>query len=181
MYKFVGILLPNVLMAAFASVAYAAGNESNSVLVKVTDSRGKPAAGAELWLEKAGVKGAKKTLADEKGQFTFKNLPSGGYKISAFDYKTPAAGATSFQTSKGSVTAVISLDKISREAMTSKTKKKYVWVAGGETGSHIGGGKWVPIEENAGGTGANPLEKKSGAIFNPVQNPDMRAWEGYSR
>jgi carboxypeptidase family protein len=179
-HKFVSILLPNMLLTAFVSVAYAAGNDGNSVLVKVTDIHGKPAAGAELWLEKPGVKGAKKILADANGQFTFKNLPSGGYKISAYDYKTPAAGASTVDASKGSVSVTISLGRISREAMTAKTKKRYVWV-GGETGSHIGGGKWVPVDENVNGTGASSVDKRDGAILNSMQSTqDLRAWQGPS-
>ncbi|HJT81325.1 MAG TPA: carboxypeptidase-like regulatory domain-containing protein [Chthoniobacterales bacterium] len=172
-------ILPNVLLAALVSVACAA---DNSVQIKVKDTRGKPAAGAELWLEKAGVKGAKKTVTDASGQFTFKNLGPGQYKISAYDYNTPAAAATTFEPSAKGVTSVaLSLDRISHGAMTAKTKKRYVWVSGGETGSHIGGGKWVPVDENSNGTGASSMDKRSGQTLSSMQGAqDLRAWQGPS-
>ena len=179
-------ILPSVILAACVSLACAADKDSNAVRVKVNDVRGKPAAGAELWLEKEGAKGAKKTLADATGQFTFKNLAPGAYKISAYDYQTPAAGATTFQASastKGAAAVTISLGKISREAMTAKTKKRYVWVPGGETGSHIGGGKWVPVEENLRGTGSSAVDKsparslircRAARIFVPLPRRETR-------
>lgn len=181
-YFGIRIFLPNVFLAALVSTALAAGNESNSVRVKVNDIRGKPAAGAELWLEKAGVKGAKKLTIDATGQFTFKNLAPGTYKVSAFDYHTPAGGATTFEPSSNGLTSVtISLDRMSRTAMTAKTRKRYVWVGGGETGSHIGGGKWVPVDENSNGTGASAMDKRSGQMLNSMQSTqDVRAFTGLS-
>lgn len=175
-------ILANVLIAAFVSLACAAGGEGNSIRVKVSDIKGKPAAGAELWLERIDAKGKKwKSLSDSSGQFTFHNVAPGSYKISAYDYKTPAAAATTVRsTANGSAAVTLSLGKMSGSvSKTGKTKKRYVWVAA-ETGSHIGGGKWVPVDEDVNGTGANAVEKRSGAMLTQPQTDGLRAWQGLS-
>jgi len=160
------------------SVARAAGDDGNSIRVKVSDTKGKPAAGVELWLERVDAKAAaKKELSDSSGQFTFRNVASGNYKVSAYDHKTPAAAATMVRPAANHVTAVtLSLGKMTRAASEkSKNKQRYVWVAA-ETGSHIGGGKWVPVDEDVNGTGANAIEKRSGAMLNPMQSGAPRAY-----
>jgi hypothetical protein len=49
-------VLPCLLIAALASVSYAAGNEKNSIDVTLRDAHGKPATGVKLWLERAQAK-----------------------------------------------------------------------------------------------------------------------------
>jgi hypothetical protein len=170
-----------LVIVACAGGAYAAGNDSTSIQVMLKDTRGKPAAGAKLWLERIDLKtSALNTVSDSQGQAMFQNVAPGTYKISAYEPKTPAAAATVVRSTADRPTAVnLSLGKMARSVNTPKKRKRYVWVAG-ETGTHIGGGQWVAVEDDVVGAGANAVEKSSGQVLNQPHSSQLRAYQGPS-
>jgi len=170
-----------VLLAVSMSVAQA-GTEKNSLQVKVKDVAGKPAAGVSLLLQGPNVKDAgKQMVSDSAGRAVFQNVVPGTYKISAFEDRTPSAAATMTQVgSNGSTTVTLGLVKMVKSSNQAKKKKRYVYVAA-ETGSHIGGGRWIEVDDDSAGASANPLEKQSAQTLNQPHSFDMRAWQGPSQ
>ena len=166
-----------VLLAVSMSVAQA-GTEKNSLQVKVKDVAGKPAAGVLLLLQGPDVKDAgKKMTSDSAGHAVFQNVVPGTYKISAYESRTPSAAATLTQVgSNGATTVTLALAKMVKASNQAKKKKHYVYVAA-ETGSHIGGGKWVEVDDETVGTTANPLEKQSAQTLNQPHSGDLRAYQ----
>ncbi|MFL6514161.1 MAG: carboxypeptidase regulatory-like domain-containing protein [Chthoniobacterales bacterium] len=164
-----------------ASEGIAAGNEKNSVEVTLKDMHGKPAAGVQVWLERRQTKtGTKQLVTDNAGRAAFPNVAPGDYKISAYDNRIPAAAATIVKASGVGVTSVtLSLGKMVRAGGSVKKAKHYVWVSE-ETGTHIGGGRWVAVEDDVNGTGSNPVEKRDGQMFTQPQSQQLRPFTGPS-
>ena len=169
------LFFPNVLVAAIASVACAASTDIGSIQIKVKDVHGKAAAGTKVWLERIDVKeAAKQVVTDANGESILRNVSAGTYKVSAYDARTPAAAATVVRApANGQQVVKLALEKMVRGADAAKKKKRYVYVAG-ETGTHIGGGRWVEVEDDASGTGANPVDKKSGQMLTQPQSFQIR-------
>ncbi len=164
-----GIAL-SFLVAGFT--VHAADRETATLQVTVKDAHGQPAAYVQLWLERYNSKSDQKNaVTDSTGHAVFTQLVKGTYKISAVDRRIPAAAAAAVKTSAGQTTSVtLSLDKMVGTARPTKKKKHYVYVAE-ETGTHIGGGRWVEVDDNAVGTGASSVDKLSGrAVTGPGSN-----------
>lgn len=164
-----------MFIVGIVSVAFAAGNDAASIQIRVKDVHGKAAAGTKLWLERLDVKQAPtQSVTDGNGESIVRNVAAGTYKISAYDARTPSAAATVVRApASGQQVVKLSLEKMMRGADTPKKKKHYVYVAG-ETGTHIGGGRWVEEEDDASGTGANPVDKKSGQMLTQPQSFQIR-------
>jgi len=163
------------------SLAVAAGTEQNSLQIRVTNIAGKPAAGVQLWLQSNNPKtAAKQASSDATGQATFRNLAPGTYKISAFEKEVPSAAATLVDVSRqGQTTVTLGLAKMVVSSKSTNKRKHYVYVAE-ETGTHIGGGRWVEVEDNVAGAGANPVDKRDAATLNQPQSFQLRAYQGPS-
>src|SRR4051812_12831122 len=72
----------------------------------------------------------------------------------------------------------LSLGKMARAAAsTTKKAKHYVWISE-ETGTHIGGGRWVAVEDDVNGTTSNPVEKRDGQMLNQPQSQQLRPFTG---
>ncbi len=165
-----------------ASQGLAAANEKNSIDVTLKDLHGKPAGGVQVWLERRQTKtGAKQLVTDSAGRAAFPNVAPGDYKVSAYDNRIPAAAATIVKASAVGVTSVtLSLGKMARAAAsTTKKAKHYVWISE-ETGTHIGGGRWVAVEDDVNGTTSNPVEKRDGQMLNQPQSQQLRPFTGPS-
>lgn len=159
-------------------MAFAAGNDSGSIQVNVKDVHGKPAVGAKVWIERMDATiPAKETATNAAGESLFGKVAPGTYKVNAYDPRTPAATATVIKLGAESKTVSLALEKMVRGVQTEKKSKHYVYVAG-ETGSHIGGGHWVAVEDDANGTGANAVDKRGAQMLNQPQSFQMRPWQG---
>ena len=172
--RFVGI----IASVALISLACAVAGQPGSIQVKIKDTHGKPAAGTKVWLERVDSKtAAQEMVTGASGESIFRNVIPGTYKVSAYDSRIPAAAATMVKASAGGVSSVtLSLDKMARGAQASKQRKHYVWVAG-ETGTHIGGGRWVEVEDDASGTGANAVDKRGAQMLNQPQSFQLRPFQ----
>ena len=164
-----GIAL-SLLVAGFS--VHAANRETGTLEVTVKDIHGKPHADVQLSLQRYNDKSEpKNAVTDSKGHAVFTQLVKGTYKISAVDRRIPSAAAAAVKASPGHTTSVtLSLDKMVGTDRPTKKQKHYVYVSG-ETGTHIGGGRWVEVDDNAVGTGASSVDKVSGrAMTGPDSN-----------
>lgn len=173
-------LLPGLFLLVL--LAKAACAEDHALQALVTSPSGKPFTGVEVRLERMDAKAAVQTSkTDSKGQADFKNVAAGKYKLTALNNGTPAAAIVVDAGLNQTTTATLSL-KANAQAPTAvplKKRKHYVWVAG-ETGTHIGGGRWVAVEDNTSGTGANPVDKRNPQMVNQPQSFQMRPFQGPS-
>jgi len=80
---------------------------------------------------------------------------------------------------QGQTTVTLGLAKMIASTNSGKKRKRYVYVAE-ETGTHIGGGRWVEVEDNVAGTGANPVDKRDAQTLNQPQSFQLRAFQGPS-
>ena len=157
-----------VVFLLFGASAF--GN-SRSLEITLKDQRSQPVPGAQVQLDRLDVKAQAQTaMSDSNGHASFKNLAAGKYKVSAF--KNKLAGATGIEAVNTMTSVTLSMDPIVGQAR-SKKRKHYVWIAE-ETGTHIGGGRWVAVEEDAAGTGANAVDKRSGQMFTQSQSFQIR-------
>jgi len=102
------------------------------------------------------------------------------YKISAFEKQPPSAAATMARVgSNGATTVTLALSKLVQASNSAKKHKRYVYVAG-ETGTHIGGGRWVEVDDDTGGTGSNTVDKRDPQMLNQPQSFGLRAFQGPS-
>ena len=135
--------------------------DERSVQVTVNDQRNQAIAGVEVQLERLDGKGqAQTSRADASGHVVFRNVAAGTYKVSAFTKRL--AAATAVDTTKQNTNITLSMAPISRQA--GAKRKRYVYIAG-ETGTHIGGGRWVAVEDDASGTGSSAVDKRSGRML----------------
>ena len=142
-------------------VAQAAFAGDRSVQVTLNDPRSHPVAGADVQLERLDGKGKpQQARSDSNGRVAFGNVPAASYKVSAFTKNS--AAATAVDVFKESRSVTLTMAPITRQA--GGKKKHYVYIAG-ETGTHIGGGHWVAVEDDANGTGSSAVEKKDGRIL----------------
>ncbi|HJT82352.1 MAG TPA: carboxypeptidase regulatory-like domain-containing protein [Chthoniobacterales bacterium] len=127
--------------------------------VKGTD--GKALAGAQVRAEKVGVKGpAVVATTNAKGEYAFKGLGAGVYKVTAVVNKVPKSEASIRTTQKG--WSVVDFDLSAKNKVA--RKKRMVWVSG-ETGTHIGSGHWEAVEDSTTGTGASASQRVDGAAL----------------
>jgi len=121
---------------------------------------GRPSKSAQVRIERQDKKAAPVIVAaDKRGHLVAMNLEAGTYKLTA----TVEGGIKSSQTVKvqANKPATIAFDLSKSSAVTSKKKKKYIWVPS-ETGSNLGG-RWVETGEDANSTSSGQnVDKMSG-------------------
>lgn len=149
-----------VLLGASIVAAQTSFAGQSSVQVTLNDQRNHPVAGADVQLERLDGKGkAQQGRSDSTGRVVFTNVPAASYKVSAFTKDSAAATAIDVFNSR---TLTLSMAPITRQA--GGKKKRYVYIAG-ETGTHIGGGRWVAMEDDASGTGSSAVDKRDGRML----------------
>jgi hypothetical protein len=170
-----------LLLALLTPLGRAADTEKNSLQVTVKDAAGKPAASVQLLMQNLDARDAgKQAVSDSAGRAVFRNVAPGTYKISAFEKRTPSAAATMARVGSNSPTTVtLALAKMMKASNQAKKHKRYVYVAG-ETGSHIGGGRWVEVDDDSSGTGASAVDKRGAQMLNQPQSFGLRAFQGPS-
>ena len=170
-----------LIVALLPASGWAGKTEQRSVQVTVNDITGKPAAGVQLWAENVQIKGhSNQATTGSDGRAVFQNLAPGTYKISAFENRTPAAAATLVRVERDRTANItLGLAKMTKSSNPGKKNKRYVYVAG-ETGTHIGGGRWVEAEDDSKGTGASAVDKSDPSMLTQPHSFDLRAFQGPS-
>jgi hypothetical protein len=139
--------------------------EGNAIKGSVKGSDGKLMANAEVQVQAIDKNGHGKgplvsATTNSKGEYSFRGLNSGTYKVVAVINKVPKSQAAIATKTTGWVRVDFDLT-----AKKTAGKKRMVWVAG-ETGTHIGGGHWEAVDDTNTGEHASSMERVSGSILN---------------
>jgi hypothetical protein len=134
-------------------------------IIKGTD--GKPLAGAEVRAQRLDGRGsAVIATTDAKGEYSFRGLALAPYKVTAVVNRVPKSVA-SIKTRAASWVRV-DFDLAATAGKVAK-HKRMVYVSG-DTGSHIGGGRWIEVDDpNSTTTGPSSVERLDGGI---LKNPN---------
>jgi hypothetical protein len=167
------LVLVLIGLALTMSVAYAQGL-SVSVSLKTPD--GKPALGKEVKLERKDAKApASVATTDAKGHVVFNKLALGTYEVSALENHAAVSSAVVKTKRDGIVSVNLKAGSVAAAATPAKKKKKYIY-SSQETGSHIGGGRWIEVPDNdawapvASNSGASPVDIISREVDNGQQS-----------
>jgi hypothetical protein len=142
----------------------------------IADHSGKPLSKTEVRLERLDAKAPVQTgISNSKGLVDFKNITPGKYRLTALRSHVPIAAILVDAGLNKTTTATLSVNSNSTTAAAPvlKKRKHYVYVAA-ETGTHIGGGRWVAVEDDVEGSGANPIEKRDARLLNQPQSFQLR-------
>ena len=158
--SFVGLLL--------VAVSASAGTPALEGVVK--DPTGHPVKGADVRIEaRNGSDFSRIVKTDATGHYTSEGLRVGIYKVTLVVNGAVKASILNAQTQSGKPTQL----NFELTPKTKPVKKHMVWIPA-ETGTHIGNGQWVEVDDNgnvANSTGANAVDKSSGdALTTPQSN-----------
>jgi len=132
----------------------------------VIGADGKALAGAEVRAQRLDVKGPVIAVTtNAKGEYSFKGLSEGAYKVIAVINKVPKSVASVRTRPAGWVRVDFDL----RATAAKPAHKRLVWVAG-ETGTHIGSGHWEEVDDSNTGKGASAMERLDGHAVNVPGN-----------
>ena len=129
----------------------------------VKDASGQPIKGADVRIEATnGTNFSKIVKSDSNGHYISDLLPVGTYKVTVVVNGSVKASIVNAKTKLGSRTQL----NFNLTARTAPTKTHRVWVPP-DTGTHIGNGTWVEVDENGipvnTTAGVNNVEKTGGA------------------
>jgi len=128
----------------------------------VKDPAGRPIKGADVRIEARNFSKIVKT--DATGRYTSDGLPVGIYKVSVVVNGTVKASILNASAQSGKHTQL----NFELTPKTKFVKTHKVWIAA-DTGTHIGGGQWVDVDDNGNpvnNNGVSSVEK-----FKLIQPP----------
>ena len=162
--KSLGISFVGLFVLTFSAWA---GTSALEGVVK--DPGGQPIKGATVQIEaKNGTKFSKIVKTDSNGHYISDSLAVGTYKVTLVVNGSVKASIVNAKTKPGSPTQ-LNFDLTSK---TASVKTHRVWVPA-DTGTHIGNGTWVEVDENGvpvnGAKGVNNVEKLSGNALNNIR------------
>jgi hypothetical protein len=135
----------------------------------VKDPTGHPIKGADVRIEgRKGSNFSRIVKTDATGHYTSEGLVVGVYKVTLVVNGAVKASILNAQTQSGKPTQL----NFELTSKTSPVKKHMVWVPG-ETGTHIGNGQWVEVDDNGNvvnNVGANAVDKSSGDALRAPQS-----------
>lgn len=154
------VLFGSLLLAGSAAV------QASTIQGEVRGPDGKPISGAEVRIARRDSKESVSSVkTDKKGHYVFNGLAVGAYKLTAWVNKGSTTVDNVKARSDGAVRVDFDIKAASVAAAMKKKSTRRIWVAA-ETGTHIGGGYWVEVDENgrpiAPPAGTNHVEKGRG-------------------
>jgi hypothetical protein len=124
----------------------------------VKDPAGQPIKGAEVRIEATdGSNFSRIAKTDAAGHYTADGLPAGIYKVTLVINRAVKASILNASTQSGKHTQL----NFELTPKTKFVKTHKVWIAP-DTGTHIGGGQWVDVDDNGNpvnNTGTGSVEK----------------------
>ena len=137
----------------------------------VKDPGGRPIKGADVRIEaKNGTNFSKIVKTDSNGHYISDALAVGTYKVTLLVNGSVKASIVNAKTKAGNSTQ-LNFDLTSK---TASAKTHRVWVPP-DTGTHIGNGTWVEVDENGvpvNNVGANTVERYNGNAL--IMRPTVR-------
>ena len=134
----------------------------------VRDPTGRPVKGADVRIEAKNF--SKIVKSDTTGHYSCDGLAAGTYKISLIVNGSVKASILNAKTQLGKRTQL----NFELTARTTSVKTHKVWVAP-DTGTHIGGGQWIDVDENGNPvnpsdtSGINSIERVSGGAIQALR------------
>jgi hypothetical protein len=142
--------------------------EGFSIQGNVKGPDGKPVSGASVRIEQKNAKAMlNDAKTDRKGNYGFKGLAPGTYKLTAWVNNVP----TSIDNVKTRPEGAVRVDfdiKPTAAKTAGKKVKHLVWVPA-RTGSHVGGG-WAEVDDGSGVFGTHPIDQVSGEALQRMPN-----------
>jgi hypothetical protein len=161
-YRLIAVVCSSVFLLGSAGPQAAIEAE-----VKGVD--GRPSKGAEVRIERRDKKAPPIVVkTDKRGRLIATNLAVGVYMLTA----TVEGGihASQLVKTQADKPTLVAFDMAKTPAMTSKPKKRYIWVQA-ETGTRIGG-HWVEADGDTQSTAnGQPVDRLSGSA---LDSPQMR-------
>ena len=137
----------------------------------VKDPGGRPIKGADVRIEaKNGTNFSKIVKTDSNGHYISDALAVGTYKITLVVNGSVKASIINAKTKAGNPTQL----NFNLTSKTASVKTHRVWVPP-DTGTHIGNGTWVEVDENGvpvNNVGANTVERYNGNAL--IMRPTIR-------
>lgn len=160
----------SLAVVLFGGSAWAAGSALEGT---VKDANGKLLPNADIKIEaKDGSSWNKMVKTSGSGHYSYSGLPTPGiYRVSLLVNGTVKASINNVKTTPSMPTQQLNFDlkkETSATASTSTKKKTHkVWVAGGGTGSNLGG-HWIEVEDGTDvGPDANRVYQIKGTTIHP--------------
>ena len=157
--SFVGVLL----------VAFSAWAGRPALEGVVKDPTGHPIKGADVRIEgRKGSNFSRIVKTDATGHYTSAGLAVGIYKVTLVVNGAVKASILNAQTQSSKPTHL----NFEQTSKTSPVKKHMVYVPA-DTGTHIGNGQWVEVDDNGNvvnSTGVNAIDKSSGNDVRVLQS-----------
>ena len=139
-------------------VAFSAWAGTSAFDGVVKDPAGHPVKGADVRIEATnGSNFSRIVKTDATGHYTADGLPAGIYKVSLVVNGAVTASVLNASTQSGKHTQL----NFELTPTTKFVKTHKVWIAA-DTGTHIGGGQWVDVDDNGNpvnNTGTSNVEK----------------------
>jgi hypothetical protein len=168
--KSLGISFVGLFVLTFSAWA---GTSTLEGVVK--DPGGRPIKGADVRIEaKNGTKFSKIVKTDSNGHYISDSLAVGTYKVTLVVNGSVKASIVNATTKPGSPTQLNFDLTLKTAAAKTHGKTHRVWVPP-DTGTHIGGGTWVEVDENGvpvNNVGANTVERYNGNAL--IMRPTIR-------
>jgi len=164
--SFVGLLL--------ATFSVWAGTSTLEGIVK--DPTGRPIKGADVRIEAKSF--AKNVKTDAHGHYIADGLAVGTYRVSLVVNGSVKASILDAKTQVGKPTQ-LNFD-LTAKPVSAKKHTHWVWVAP-DTGTHIGGGRWVEVDDNGNpvtSTGFSDVERVSGSAIQGMKTNPAKSGPG---
>ena len=144
--------------------------EGLSILVVVKGPDGKPVPGAQVQIERKDAKAPVQVApTDAKGRIYFQMLALGTYRVSALHNRVPVSEAIVKTRTDVPMGVSLNVKSVAKTVSADLKHKRYVYISE-ETGTHIGGGRWIEVNDDGtipdnSGSSVSPLDKRSGRII----------------
>jgi hypothetical protein len=161
--SFVGLLLLTV--SAWAGTSGLEGT--------VKDASGHPVKAADVRIEaRSGTKMSKIVKTDATGRYVSDGLAAGSYKVTLLVAGTVKASILNADVHSGKRTQL-------NFGLTQKiaSSKHHMIYVSAETGTHIGGGRWVEVDEQGrvvNGAGVNNVERANSKMLDGLRSASPR-------
>ena len=142
----------------------------------VKDPTGRPIKGADVRIEAKGF--AKNVKTDDRGHYISDGLAVGTYRVSLVVNGSVKASILDAKTQVGKPTQLNF--ELTAKTASAKIHTHRVWVAP-DTGTHIGGGRWVEVDDNGNpvtSTGFSGVERVSGSAIQSMKTNPAKSGTG---